>query len=144
MDRTPDEKLKLENQLCFHLYACSRRIVSDYTPYLKPLGITYTQYIVLMVLWEQDGITVGELCRKLYLDSGTVTPLLKKLEERGILTRRRCQEDERCVSVWLTEKGHKLKEKAYPIPDQVCGCMPLDEEEAGTLYKLLYKILDQM
>ena len=93
MDRTPDEKLKLENQLCFPLYACSRRIVSDYTPDLKPLGITYTQYIVLMVLWEQDGITVGELCRKLYLDSGTVTPLLKKLEERGILTRRRCQED---------------------------------------------------
>lgn len=144
MGNSQDDKLKLDNQLCFPLYACSRKIVSNYSHYLKPLGITYTQYIVLMVLWEQNGITVGDLCRRLYLDSGTVTPLLKKLEERGFLVRRRCRDDERCVRVSLTDKGREAKKEAYAIQDQICGCMPLEKEEAQVLYKLLYKILDHM
>ena len=91
------EAPKLEYQLCFPLYAAARKVVNAYTPFFKPLGITYTQYIVLLVLWEQKAVTVGELCRRLYLDNGTLTPLLKKLEEKGFLTRTRKTEDERVV-----------------------------------------------
>ena len=137
------EQLKLENQLCFPLYACARRIVNLYTPHLKPLGLTYTQYIVFMVLWQERSVQVKDLCRKLYLDSGTLTPLLKKMEEAGFVTRERCHEDERVVTVTVTEKGMELREKCREIPAKIGMCVPLAPEEAMTLYQLLYKVLGQ-
>ena len=136
-----DEMLKLENQLCFPLYAAARQVVSLYTPHLKKLGLTYTQYIVFLVLWEGDGIPVGELGRRLYLDNGTLTPLLKKLENAGYLTRSRDKDDERVVTVTLTESGQALKEKAKDIPLKIGSCIKLKEEEAQGLYILLYQLL---
>ena len=138
------DALKLENQLCFPLYACARRVVALYTPLFRPLGITYTQYIIFLVLWEKDGVPVGELGQKLYLDSGTLTPVLKKMEQAGYLTRKRSRTDERVVTVWLTPEGRKLREAARSIPVQAAGCLPLDGEEARTLYRLLYKTLEQL
>ncbi len=135
------EALKLENQLCFPLYAAARQVVSLYTPYLRTLGITYTQYIVFLVLWERDGIPVGELGRRLYLDNGTLTPLLKKLESAGYLTRSRAAEDERIVTVSLTESGRALREQAREIPLKVGSCIGLEEKDAVMLYDLLYKLL---
>ncbi len=135
-------QLMLENQLCFPLYAAARSVVNRYTPYLKPLGLTYTQYIVFLVLWEAGEITVGELCRKLYLDNGTLTPMLKKLEEGGTVIRTRSKDDERVVTVRLTEKGWALREKAAEIPAKVGGCVQLSVEEAGQLYHILYKLLN--
>ena len=116
--------------------------MNEYTPYLKPLGITYTQYLVFMVLWEQDGISAGELCQKLYLDSGTVTPLLKKMEAAGFLYRTRSSEDERVVIIHLTQKGMELKEQAKEIPMKMKDCMPISVEEAQSVYGILYKILN--
>lgn len=135
-------QLMLENQLCFPLYAAARSVVNRYTPYLKPLGLTYTQYIVFLVLWEAGEITVGELCRKLYLDNGTLTPMLKKLEEAETVIRTRSKDDERVVTVRLTEKGWALREKAAEIPAKVGGCVRLSAEEAGQLYHILYKLLN--
>ena len=135
------DPLLLENQLCFPLYAASREVVKQYTPYLKPLGITYTQYITLMVLWEEKKIRVGDLGKRLFLDTGTLTPLLKKMEEHGLILRRRCPDDERCVRVSLTQKGRDLKEKAREIPMQVGSCIMLEAEEALQLYRTLYKLL---
>ena len=135
------DALKLENQLCFPLYACSRSIVNLYTPFLKPLGLTYTQYIVFLVLWEQDGITVGELGAKLHLDNGTITPLLKKMQDKGYVTRERSKSDERVVIVSLTDEGRALREEAVKIPASIGQCVPLKPEEAATLYELLYKVL---
>lgn len=137
------DNLKLDNQLCFPLYATARSVVNLYTPFLKPLGLTYTQYLVFLVLWEQDGISVGELCSKLYLDSGTITPLLKKMEEKGYIERRRSHEDERVVSVYLTEEGRDLRNEAKNIPTNVGQCIHLEPDEAVCLYSLLYKILGQ-
>ena len=136
-----DDALKLENQLCFPLYAAARQVVALYTPYLKELGLTYTQYIVFLVLWEKDGIPVGEIGDKLYLDNGTLTPLLKKLEAAGYLTRSRDKADERVVIVSLTDKGRALKEKAKDIPCQIGACINLKESEAQSLYILLYQLL---
>lgn len=138
-----DDRLKLENQLCFPLYAAARQITGLYTPYLKELGLTYTQYIVFLVLWEHDGIPVGELGRRLYLDNGTLTPLLKKLEAAGYLTRMRDTADERVVTVSLTEQGRTLKEQAKDIPAKVGACIHLDQKEAAALYTLLYKLLKE-
>lgn len=135
------EAMKLDNQLCFPLYAAARKITGLYTPYLKPLDLTYTQYIVLLVLWEQDGITVGELCHRLRLDSGTISPLLKKLETTGYILRTRTKEDERVVSIRLTGTGRDLQEKAKEIPLKVGSCVKLAPEKAGALYALLYEIL---
>lgn len=136
------EQLKLENQICFPLYACARQVVNSYTPLLKPLGLTYTQYIVLMVLWESDGITVGEIGRRLFLDNGTLTPLLKKLEKLGLIERRRCSEDERVVKISLTDDGWQMREAAKDIPMQIAGsCSALGEQDARTLYTLLYRLL---
>ncbi len=137
-----DEMLRLDRQLCFPLYAAARKIVNLYTPYFKPLGLTYTQYIVLMALWEKETMTVGDLCKKLYLDSGTLTPLLKKMEEKGYLKRARSQEDERVVLCSLTEAGGALREKVRPIPACVGQCVCLSPEEAAALYGILYKILE--
>lgn len=136
--------LKLENQLCFPLYACARSVVNLYTPLFKPLGITYTQYIVFLVLWEQDSISVGELGKKLYLDNGTLTPLLKKMQEKGYLTRERSHNDERIVLVSLTEKGWEMRDKVKNIPTELGGCVPLSEDEAKTLYVLLYKLIGNL
>lgn len=136
-----DEMLKLENQLCFPLYAAARQVVALYTPYLKELGLTYTQYIVFLVLWEGDGIPVGELGRRLFLDNGTLTPLLKKLEAAGYVTRSRDSADERVVTVSLTDAGRALKERAKEIPLKVGSCIRLSEEEARGLYVLLYQLL---
>ena len=138
------EQLKLENQLCFPLYAAARAVVGKYGPLLKDLGLTYTQYIVMMVLWENDGVSVRSLGEKLHLDSGTLTPLLKKLENIGYVTRNRSEEDERVVLVSLTDTGRGLKEKAAEVPGEVASCVPLTPEEAAALYGLLYKIIDNV
>lgn len=133
--------LKLENQLCFPLYACSKEIVRKYTPYLDELNLTYTQYIAMMVMWEEKEMNVKELGKKLYLDSGTLTPLLKKLEQKGFVSRKRSEKDERVLQVAITEEGENLKEKAVEIPAKVGGCVCLEQEEALFLHQILYKIL---
>ncbi len=136
------EQLKLENQLCFPLYACARKIVNAYNPYLKPLGLTYTQYVVFMVLWDKESVTVGQLGEILRLDAGTLTPLLKRLEKEGYVTRRRSDEDERITLVSITDKGDALKEACKEIPLKLSADgSPLSEDEAKELYGLLYKFL---
>lgn len=142
-DREDYPQLHLDNQLCFPLYAASRRIVNSYTPYLKPLGLTYTQYLVLLALWESGSAHVGELCRRLYLDNGTVTPLLKKMEEAELVRRCRSKEDERIVTVTVTEKGWALREEAKDIPFQVGNCVPFSQSEAETLYRLIHTFLEK-
>ena len=137
------EQLKLKNQLCFPLYACSRKIVNAYTPHLKPLGLTYTQYLVFMVLWEKKEATVGELGSTLYLDAGTLSPLLKKLEIEGLIARTHPENDERVTSVKLTDKGEELKEACKDIPFNVASVVgSFDKKEIEQLYGLLYKILE--
>lgn len=137
------DSLKLENQLCFPLYAASREVIKRYYPYLEAIDLTYTQYIAMMVFWEVKEITVKELGQKLFLDSGTLTPLLKCLESKGLITRSRSSEDERVVIARITEEGEKLKERASAIPEQISGCIKLEPQEAMVLYQLLYKILKQ-
>lgn len=136
-----DELLKLDNQLCFPLYVASKEIVRKYKPFLDKVGLTYTQYIVFLVLWEKDNITLKELGERLYLDSGTLTPLLKQLESRKLITRKRGKKDEREVFVKLTTQGQELKDKVINIPSNVGKCVKLDSEEAKLLYKILYKII---
>lgn len=137
------EQLKLENQLCFPLYACARKIVASYTPYLKPLGLTYTQYIVLMVLWEKESVSVGELGSMLRLDAGTLTPLLKGFEKKGYVTRARSSEDERVTLISITPEGNALKEACKDIPGKVASVVKaLDQDEADDLYRLLYKVME--
>ena len=133
--------MKLENQLCFPLYAASRHVINLYTPLLKPLGLTYTQYIVFLVLWEQDGVTVGEICDRLLLDNGTLSPLLKKMQQAGYIERNRSTEDDRVVLITLTEAGRALQEQAKDIPAKLAGCMDLEPEKAAMLYQLLYELL---
>ena len=140
-DTTKYEALKLENQLCFPLYAASREIIKQYRPYLDALDLTYTQYIAMMVFWEEKKLSVKELGKKLFLDSGTLTPVLKSLESKGYVIRSRSKEDERVLDVEITEKGEALKEQAVSIPQSVAGCVKLDREEAMQLYQLLYKVL---
>ena len=135
------EAMKLDNQLCFPLYAASRNVISLYTPWLKPLGLTYTQYLVFLVLWEKDGITVGEICEKLMLDNGTLSPLLKKMQQAGYLERKRIAEDDRVVVITLTEEGRSLQEKAKDVPGKVAGCIDLPPEKAHQLYVLLHELL---
>ena len=137
------EQLLLKNQLCFPLYACGRKIVGSYTPYLKPLGLTYTQYIVLMVLWENKTTSVGHLGEILHLDAGTLTPLLKRLEQAGYVTRERSKDDERITLVTITSEGENLKEKCKDIPRKLASQgSPLSEKDAKELYRLLYLFLD--
>jgi len=135
------DSLKLKDQLCFPLYACSRELIKTYKPHLDKMELTYTQYIVMMVLWEKKTTTVKELGTSLYLDSGTLTPLLKKLEARGYITRKRSEEDERNLIVSLTPDGEKLRDSALHIPAAVYSSSGLKPEEAQTLYELLYKVL---
>lgn len=143
MDDQRYEVLKLGNQLCFPLYACSREIIKQYKPYLDELSLTYTQYITMMVLWEKKSLNVKELGKCLYLDSGTLTPLLKKLEGKGLLSRKRSAEDERNLLVSITPEGEALKARAAAIPTQMARCSGLDPEEAAVLYRLLYKMLER-
>ena len=142
MDYDYHEAMKLANQLCFPLYAAARNVTSLYTPWLKPLGLTYTQYIVMLVLWEKDGVSVSDIGEKLMLDNGTLSPLLKKMEQAGYLERRRCRDDDRVVEITLTDAGRALQEKAKDIPGQVASCIDLPPDKAHTLYKLLYELLE--
>lgn len=135
------DALKLENQLCFPLYACSREMIKLYKPFLDKLELTYTQYITMMVLWECRQMTVKELGNRLYLDSGTLTPLLKKLEEKGLVDRRRSTADERNLIVTITPAGDALRAQAEHIPIEMEKCCNLDTQERKTLYALLYKML---
>ena len=136
------EAMKLSNQMCFPLYAASRSVISLYTPWLKPLGLTYTQYLVFLVLWEEDGITVGEICSRLMLDNGTLSPLLKKMQQAGYIVKTRSLEDDRIVLITLTEEGRELQEKAKEIPGKVADCIDLPPEKAQMLYRLLYELLE--
>ena len=133
--------LRLGNQLCFPLYAASREIIRHYRPHLEALDLTYTQYITMMVLWEEGELSVKQLGKRLYLDSGTLTPLLKSLQAKGYVTRKRSEADERVLMVRLTEAGLALREKAVAVPEGMRACVALSEEEAALLYKLLYKLL---
>ncbi len=144
MDEPIYDAIKLENQLCFPLYACAKEIIRQYKPHLDELDLTYTQYILMMVLWEKKTQTVKELGQALYLDSGTLTPVLKKLEGKGYLTRSRSTQDERSLIVTVTEKGEALKERAVEVPRKMGECLALTSEEAGLLYGLLYKILGRL
>ena len=141
MDEQNFDALKLENQLCFPLYAASREVIKQYRPYLEALDLTYTQYIAMMVLWDRKCINVKSLGELLYLDSGTLTPLLKKLESKGYVTRQRSTEDERNLIVTITEEGEALREQAVSVPGEIAKCSCLDPEEAATLYRILYKML---
>ena len=138
------ESLKLENQICFPLYACSKEIVRKYKPYLDKIDLTYTQYITMMVLWEMGQVSVKELGEKLMLDSGTLTPVLKKLEQKGYLTRSRDKDDERVLNVTLTAEGDALKDQAVEIPKQMGCCLHLKPEDTEVLYKVLYQVLQNL
>lgn len=142
MDKYGDEVLKLSNQICFPLYASGKEIVRRYQPYLEKLDLTYTQYFVLMVLWEKDHLSVKEIGAKLYLDSGTLTPLINKLITKGFVQKEKSPDDERELIISLTSDGIKLKEKAKEIPPLIAKKVKLTQKEARTLYTLLYKILD--
>ncbi len=134
-------QLKLEGQLCFPLYVASKETIRQYKPYLEEVDLTYTQYIAMMVLWEKKQMNVKELGSCLYLDSGTLTPLLKKLEAKGYITRCRCKTDERNLIICITEEGEALKDRAAHIPYEMAQYINLTHEEAVQLYKLLYKYL---
>lgn len=136
MASSPDasaEALKLSNQLCFPIYAAANAIQKAYRPHLKPLGLTYPQYLVMLVLWERDGLALGDIGRRLHLDSGTLTPLLKRLETAGHVTRRRADRDERVVLIGLTEAGRALKAQAEPIPFKLAEAMHLEPAQALAL-----------
>lgn len=138
------DALKLENQLCFPLYAASREVIKQYRPYLDELDLTYTQYIAMMAFWENKKLSVKELGEKLFLDSGTLTPVLKSLEAKGYVLRSRSKADARVLEVELTEKGEALKERAVSVPQSVAGCVKLNPDEATRLYQLLYKVLEAL
>lgn len=138
----PDDTLKLSNQLCFPLYASGKEITRKYKPFLDKLDITYTQYIVLMVLWEKDHVSVKEIGEKLYLDSGTLTPLLNKLLIKEYISKKSLPRDNRELIISLTNKGLELKKEAYEIPPQIAKEVKLSPEEAKELYRLLYKVLE--
>ena len=135
------QTLLLENQLCFPLYACSREVIKRYRPALDKLGLTYTQYVVLLVIWEEGTVSVRDLGKRLYLDSGTLTPVLKTLEQMKLITRQRSKADERVLLVTITEAGMALREEALCVPAELAKCVNLDAQEAQTLYRLLYKML---
>lgn len=135
------ENIRLKNQLCFPIYLCSKEIIRKYTPLLDKLDLTYTQYIVMMYFWENKTSNVKELGKTLLLDSSTLTPLLKKLEKKGYITRNKSTVDERNLVLELTPKGDKLKDESIQIPNKIGKCIDIDEKESKILYNLLYKIL---
>lgn len=135
------ESLKLENQLCFPIYALSRQITAIYRPYLEAIELTYPQYLVMLVLWQKETVTVKELGKLLWLDSGTLTPLLKRMEENRLLSRTRSETDERVVNILISEKGKSLKEQALAIPDTLKKALTMDEEQLFSLRDQLKQIL---
>ena len=138
------DPLKLENQLCFPLYACAKEIVKAYKPFLDELCLTYTQYITMMVMWEHKELRVKEVGEYLYLNSSTLTPLLKRLEEKGYIARRRSEKDERDLFVSITDAGMALREKALNVPERLAACVDLPVEKAELLYSTLYEILAKL
>ena len=138
------DPLKLENQLCFPLYVASREVIRLYHPYLSALDLTYTQYIAMMALWEAGSMSVKALGERLYLDTGTLTPLLKGMEKKGLITRKRSETDERSVTVAPTEAGLALREQAQAIPGKVGSCIPLAPEDAARLYSLLHELMEKL
>ena len=138
------ELLKLSNQVCFPLYACAKEIIRQYSPMLKKLDLTYTQYIVMMVLWEKNSIGSRDLAKNLHLDYGTLTPFLKKMEQNGFIKKEKNSVDERLLTITLTEKGKSLRDQAVEIPMKMAGCVGLAREELEVLYKLTYKALANM
>lgn len=142
---SPDyDALRLDRQLCFPLYAASRAVIRLYHPALSALDLTYTQYIAMMALWEKAPQSVKELGQRLYLDTGTLTPLLKAMEKKGLICRRRSEQDERCVFITLTEAGEALREQALAVPAQIGPCIKLKPERAQQLYTLLYELLENV
>ena len=138
------DPLKLENQICFPLYVCAKEIVKAYKPYLDELDLTYTQYITMMVMWEHKEMRVKDVGKCLFLDSSTLTPLLKRLESKGYITRRRSLDDERDLIVTITEKGEALKRKAAVVPERMSACVALDPQKAMMLYTMLYEIIGKL
>ena len=143
MNESKYDSLKLENQLCFPLYACARIAIKLYKPFLDKLGLTYTQYITMMVLWERQTLTAKELGDILFLDSGTLTPLLKKMESNGLLTRKRSAEDERSLVITITDQGMALRDQALTVPEEMKACLTISPEESLALYRTLYRLLDR-
>ena len=143
MEFSEYDALKLDNQVCFPLYAAARKVTKLYRPYLDALNLTYTQYITMMVLWENRSCSAKKLGEKLYLDSGTLTPVIKSLEQKGFVKRSRSAVDERVLMVEVTDKGFALREEAKSVPQKMAACTNLTPEEAQTLYKLLYKVLGE-
>ena len=137
------DSLKLENQLCFPLYACAKEVVRRYRPMLEPLGLTYTQYIAMMVMWEHRTITMSQLGQLLYLDSGTLTPLLKKMERQGWIRRERSRDDERNMIIHLTSEGERLRSRVGDVPARMAGCVDLDAQQMQELYRLLHAMLQR-
>ena len=140
-DTSKYDCIKLENQLCFPLYVCSKEIVRRYKPYLDEIGLTYTQYITMMAMWEHRSLNVKHLGEYLYLDSGTLTPVLKTLEQKGYVKRERSLADERNLTVSITEEGEDLKEKAVTIPAKMCKCTSLNPDEMQQLCSILHKMI---
>ena len=136
------DNINLENQLCFPLYAASREVIKAYRPYLEEIDLTYTQYVAMVVVWQEKKISAKDLGKKLFLDSGTLTPVLKSLEAKGLLTRSRSLDDERVLMVEVTEAGENMRNTASAIPEKVSKCIKLDREEAYELHTLLYKLLE--
>ena len=135
------DTLRLDHQLCFPLYAASRAVVKMYFPYLEKIGLTYTQYVAMMGFWEEQEVSAKHLGERLFLDSGTVTPLLKSLEAKGLVVRARSKEDERVLMARVTEAGMALREQAVTIPENVASCMKLPAKDAQELYRILYEVL---
>lgn len=140
----PFDALKLENQLCFPIYLCSKEVTRRYRPLLEKLDLTYSQYVIMLYLWEHKIATVGELGKVMMMDSNTLSPILKKLEEKNYLTRERSNEDERNVELTLTEIGAKLKNRAKEVPVKMGECLDLSTEDAAEIYRLLYKVLNNL
>lgn len=138
------EQLLLENQVCFPLYACAKEVIRRYREPLEPLGLTYTQYIVMMILWEYGGMTEGELGRIIHLESGTLTPLLKRLEKQGFILRSRLESNERKLFIELTDKGLELRQQAEAVPCAMRNSIPLEEGELLQLRELLNKAMTRM
>ncbi len=138
------DPLKLDNQICFPLYVCAKEVIRRYQPFLDKLDLTYTQYIAMLALWEERTLSVKDLGKKLYLDSGTLTPLLKSLEKKGFILRIRSDKDERVVLISLTEKGKKLRDDAKIVPERVSSCIDLPEEDAGALYLILHRLMGNL
>lgn len=141
---TKYDQLKLDNQLCFPLYACAKEVVRRYKPLLDEIDLTYTQYITMMVMWDVEEISVKALGEYLYLDSGTLTPVLKTLEAKGFVSRARSLEDERNLIVTITDKGRNLQEQAKDIPYKLGACLQIEQDDALELHRILRKFMEQM